>query len=98
KLAPDIVERRLWTWVSVHALACVPLVALSATAVDRISLYFIPLQILMSARLPGIMPSVQARTAVVCAIVVYYAAVQFVWLNFAQHAFARLPYRFIPLW
>lgn|SRR5690606_26680940 len=98
RLAPDLVERKLWTWMSVLALACAPFLAVSATAVDRISLYFIPLQIFVFARLPGIVPGVRPRTAIVIAIVAYYAAVQFVWLNFAQHAYAWLPYRFVPLW
>ena len=32
----DVHERRLWWWISVFALACVPLVLLSSTATDRV--------------------------------------------------------------
>ncbi len=46
-------EQRLWLWMAVFALACVPLVIISSTAVDRVALYFIPLQLFLFTRLPG---------------------------------------------
>ena len=91
-------ERKLWMWMAMISLACIPLLPVSATAVDRMALYFIPLQLVVFARLPRIVGNVRDRTLVVIGALAYYTAVQFVWLNFASHADAWLPYQFIPLW
>jgi len=98
RLAPNIAERRLWTWMAILALACLAFLPISATAVDRVALYFIPLQLFVFGRLSRITSDVRMRTLVVLAIIFYYAAVQIVWLNFASHAHAWVPYRFVPLW
>lgn len=90
-------ERRLWCWMAVFALVCVPLVGLASTAVDRIALYLIPLQLFVFSRLPRLASTTRTRTPLVLAIVTYYAAVQFVWLNFATHAQYWTPYQFMPL-
>ena len=87
-------ERNLWTSMSVLALACVAwlLVSSSSTAVDRVALYLIPLQLFVFARLPDLLGSGRSVRTWVIAVVVYYAAVLLVWLNFATHAFAWVPY------
>jgi hypothetical protein len=90
-------ERKLWLWMSVFSLACIPLLAVSATAVDRIALYFIPIQLFVFPRLPRLAATPPSRTLVVLAVIGYYALVQFVWLNYASHAGAWLPYAFMPL-
>lgn len=97
-LAPDKRERKLWLWVAVFALICLPLVSLASTAVDRVALYLIPIQMFVFSRVPRLAASVKVRTPLVIGVVGYYAAVLFVWLNFATHSFAWLPYQFMPLW
>ncbi|MEJ7745198.1 MAG: EpsG family protein [Luteimonas sp.] len=96
RLAPDAHERRLWLWMTFFALACVPLVVLASTAVDRVALYLIPLQLFVFSRLPRLAGSTVTRTPLVLGIVLYYAAVQFVWLNYATHAEYWAPYHFMP--
>ncbi len=98
KLVPDPQERKLWVWIAVLALACVPLVSLASTAVDRVALYLIPLQLFVFSRLPRLATTVRGRTPLVLGIVIYYAAVLLVWLNFATHAPYWTPYQFMPLW
>lgn len=97
RLVPEPGERRLWLWIAVFAMLCVPLVAIASTAVDRVALYLIPLQLYVFSRLPRLATTIRARTAVVLGILGYYAAVQFVWLNFATHAPYWVPYQFMPL-
>lgn len=97
KLAPDLTERRLWLWIALLALACIPLISLASTAVDRVALYLIPLQLFVFARLPRLARRQDLRTVLVVAIIVYYAAVQYVWLNYAVHAHYWVPYHFMPL-
>lgn len=97
RLVPELHERKLWLWIAVIALVCIPLVGIASTAVDRVALYLIPLQVFVFARLPRLAGSTNSRTPLVLAIVAYYAAVQYVWLNYATHAQYWLPYQFMPL-
>ncbi len=97
RLVPDAHERKLWLWIATFALLCVPLVSLASTAVDRVALYLIPLQLFVFARLPRLAKTTKTRTPLVLAIVGYYATVQYVWLNYATHAQYWTPYQFMPL-
>ena len=97
RLIPDEGERRLWIWMALLALACLPLVVISSTAVDRVALYFIPIQMYVFARLHRIATTQRLRTSIVLGVIAYCAAVEFVWLNFAKTAFAWVPYHFMPL-
>ena len=89
-------ELALWRWFAIIALVMVGvLVATPATtAVDRMGLYLLPLQLFVFARLPEAWGRDRdERSRLVLAIVAYYALVHFVWLNFASHAQYWLPYR-----
>lgn len=86
-------ERRLWWWLSVLAIACIPMVLVSSTATDRVALYLIPLQVYVFARLPLISSDSRWPTLIIFSVMAYYAAVLFVWLMFAAHSHAWLPYR-----
>jgi len=98
RLVPEGQERKLWLLIALFAVMCVPLVGLASTAVDRVALYLIPLQLFVFARLPLLASTTRTRTLIVLGTVVYYAAVQFVWLNYATHAGYWVPYQFMPLW
>lgn len=89
-------ERRLWWWVSIFSLVCIPLVVISSTATDRVALYFIPLQLLVFSRLHMVTNDALKRAYIVISVVIYYATVQAVWLLFATHAHAWLPYKMYP--
>lgn len=95
----DQPERTLWTWISLIALLFVPIFFLSpsSTAVDRVALYFIPLQIYVFSRLPDAIWRGRHRLAVRGGVVAYYGLVMFVWLNYATHSKYWVPYQFYPL-
>ena len=81
------------------ALFGVFLVSTASTAIDRIALYMLPLQLVIFAHLPDVL-SEETETDVspmVLGVLGFYGLVQFVWLNFADHAYTWLPYRFYPL-
>lgn len=89
-------EQRLWRLFSYAALACLALLLVlpSSTAVDRLALYVLPLQVAVLARVAGVYTTPGlGRTLVV----LYSLAVQFVWLNYATHAQYWVPYRIFPL-
>jgi hypothetical protein len=93
-------EQRFWTLLSITALLTVPLlmVSPSSTAVDRLALYWIPIQLFVWSRLPLALARFPSEFRLLTACVILYSlAVLLVWLLFAHHAFAWLPYRFYPL-
>lgn len=111
----NAVQARLWAWFSIFSLALLALLFVSSasTAIDRVALYLLPLQVVVFAHLPDVFgtrgqPSAAVgsvryrsgtddRDIVVTAVLIYYFLVQFVWLNFADHSFAWIPYRFYLL-
>jgi hypothetical protein len=92
-------DRTFWTWMSWGGLAFVGLliVSPSSTAVDRVALYWIPLQLFVLSRLPNALGQPDGRNALlVYAVVGYSAMVLFVWLFFADYSTYWLPYQFYP--
>ncbi|RYZ80733.1 MAG: EpsG family protein, partial [Proteobacteria bacterium] len=94
-------ELRLWTNVSLLAFLCIAWLAVSpsSTAVDRMALYLIPLQIVVFSRFSEIFKNINPGMTqfITIGVVIYLATVQFVWLNFATHAMLWVPYRIYPI-
>ena len=100
KFQIDTEQRRLWTVISLIALAFIGALVLSpsSTAVDRVALYLIPLQLFVWSHFPDVFGKPGRRNLVgVLLVVIFYATVLFVWLQFAIHSYAWLPYKFYPL-
>lgn len=89
-------QHRLWFWISVLSILCIPLVLQAPTAVDRVALYFMPIQLVVFSHFAFLFHP-HNRPYLRLGVLAGYAVVQFVWLNYAVHAFAWLPYRFWPL-
>jgi hypothetical protein len=92
-------ELVFWTWMSLGALGFVVLLVVSpsSTAVDRLALYWIPLQLFVLSRLPNAIGKPNGlNSTLVYGVVAYSAVVLFVWLFFAIHASSWLPYQFYP--
>ncbi|OEE79740.1 EpsG family protein [Vibrio ordalii] len=83
---------KLALWLSVMTLVLLPLQFLASTAVDRISLYMMPLQLLVLARLP-LLFQWKTQYMFCYGVVLAYSAVYLVWLNFSYWAQAAwIPY------
>jgi hypothetical protein len=96
----DEEQRRLWTLISLIALAFIGALALrpSSTAVDRVALYLIPLQLFVWSHFPEVFGRPGRRNTLgVLIVVVLYATVNFTWLNYAHHRHGWIPYKFYPL-
>lgn len=95
----DRAEQALWTWMALIVLAFIPILVISpsSAAVDRVALYFIPIQIYVFSRLPNVIWRGKHRLEVQGLVILYYGLVLLVWLNYATHATYWLPYRFYPL-
>ncbi len=88
---------RLFALISVF-LGVLTVLATATTAVDRIGLYMLPLQLVVFSHLPDVLGRHSRRNQDwVLAILFYYAAVLFVWLNYAVHSRSWIPYRFYLL-
>jgi hypothetical protein len=85
----------LWRWISLLSLFLFLAYFVSpgsSTALDRLGLYLLPLQLFVFSHLPSILGRRKAKPWV-AVIIGYCIAVQFVWLNYAGNNFAWLPYR-----
>ena len=89
-------EDRMWFYFAMASFAAVIflLVSPSSTAVDRLSLYLMPLQVVVLSRVPFVFTRGYLGVTLVA---LYCLAVQFTWLNFASHAEYWLPYQIYPL-
>ena len=92
-------EQGFWTWMSIGTLLFVPALGFSpsSTAVDRVALYWIPVQVFVWSRLPQAISLGPRSEAFFRQIVIVYSlCVLLVWLLFGDHSFAWLPYKFYP--
>lgn len=99
RFALPVHARQFWTWMSVAALGFVVLLGISpsSTAVDRIALYWIPLQLFILSNLPAALGERnQSNRDWVFVVLGYSFAILIVWFIFATHSFAWIPYRFYP--
>lgn len=90
-----LAEKNLWrtfSWISVGLLLAF-FATSASTALDRMALYMIPLQLVVFAHLPDVLGKYGKRNQnIVSAILIYYSLVLFVWLNFAIHSRYWVPY------
>lgn len=92
-------QQSFWTWVALSALMLVVLLYLSpsSAAVDRVALYWIPIQLFVWSRIPTALESRRGNKKIwISLVTVYSAAVMFVWLRFSAHAVTWLPYKYYP--
>lgn len=89
------VNERVWRYFALASLLMPVLLAIvpSSTAVDRLALYLIPLQV---AVLPRVKFLFHGNILGKFLVLAYAALVLFVWLNFAAHAQYWLPYQIYP--
>lgn len=86
-------DYRIWLILSVATITLFPLVGFASTAVDRVALFLIPLQLVVFSRLPLLFSMSNGRAIVIRLTVAYYGLVLFVWFNFATYAKFWLPYQ-----
>jgi hypothetical protein len=97
-LTPE--QRQLWTYMAWTSIGFIGLLfaSPSSTAVDRVALYLIPLQIFFWSHFPDtIRPAGRKNLLAVLTVLGFYAAVLFVWLFFSDHRYGWIPYKFFPL-
>lgn len=96
RFAMPAVEVKLWKLFSLISIVLFLgfFVTAATTALDRIALYMIPLQLVVFSYFTDVFGRAgTGNRMIVLAVLCYYAAVLLVWLNFAVNAAAWIPYR-----
>jgi hypothetical protein len=90
------VESKLWFYFSIASLLFLVLLVVipSSTAVDRMALYIIPIQMAVWSR---VHIAYNLRTLGRFVVVGLAAVILFTWLNFAVHARFWVPYQLFPV-
>ncbi len=86
-------DTRLWTIFSVVSLVMLPLAFIISTTIDRMALYFIPMQLVIFSRTPLFIINSYNRTLFILSILFLYCAALFVWLNFGNFSSHWQPYQ-----
>jgi len=86
-------DGRLWMIFSIISLVMLPLTFVISTTIDRMALYFLPMQLVIFSRTPLLIASTYNRTIFILSILFFYIATLFVWLNFGGYSTYWLPYR-----
>ena len=90
--------RALWTMVALLSVAMLPLLAISksSTWIDRLGLFLSPIQLVVFGYI-GIVFADHPREQRLATFLarLFYAAVLFVWLNYAVNASFWVPYRWV---
>ena len=85
-------DERMWFIFSVISIFLFLAVFYYSTLVDRVAIYFIPLQLVVFSRIPILIQSKYYRTVFLTVVVMLYASSLFVWLYYGTHASHWLPY------
>ena len=89
-------EEKTWRYYAIASLAALAGLFLmrSSTVVDRLALYLIPLQLVVLGRVPYVFPREgMPNLQITIAVLIYSAAVQYVWLSYSTYAIGWVPYR-----
>lgn len=90
------IEKRIWIFFSLLILALTLFLLLTpfSTVVDRLSLYLLPVQLVVFSHLPNFFKTSDQRKIYFTLLITLYSyLIQFTWLNFASHAYLWLPYK-----
>jgi hypothetical protein len=93
-----VAARRFWGAFAIGALLLpvAMMVSPSSVAVDRISLYWYPFQLMTWASLAKYLPNWRYRYLVTAGLITYAGASLLVWMFWSPNALDWIPYRFLP--
>lgn len=86
-------DARLWFIFCVISIIMLPLALVISTTIDRMALYFLPMQLVIFSRVPLLIGSTYNRTLFVLVVLLFYITTLFVWLNFGNFSSHWLPYQ-----
>jgi len=93
------IENRIWRgWASLSLLSFILLFFVNSTVIiDRLSVYLLPLQVVVFGRLPLAFGGRQSQLLWALVMIIVYAIVLLLWLTFANNARFWIPYQLYPI-
>ena len=85
-------ERFVWGTFALVTFLALGLTQFSTTAADRLGIYLIPIQMFVCGRINRL----SRNNGIALIAVIAYALTLVVWINYATHAFAWIPYQISP--
>ena len=85
----------VYLWMGIGCFMLLLLAPFLSTAVDRLAYYTLPMQLAIWPRLIFIMSHDILKIYTALLVLFTYLMILFVWLNFATHSFAWIPYKTI---
>jgi len=92
-LSENSLEKEIYFYLSIFCILSFPFVFFYSSMIDRLCFYFIPIQLFVLMRLKKLFKSQFNYFVVKLCIIIFYASVYFVWLNFSYYKFNWLPYK-----
>jgi hypothetical protein len=89
-------EYRIWRFIAILAIACVPLTFVASTAIDRTVVFFSPIQFMFYSRMHLLVPE-RLQRAVSPLVALMYGAMLHVFLTVGNYTESWVPYQFMPL-
>lgn len=86
-------DYNFWFMIALGSIASLFLVSFASTAVDRMALYFIPLQVIVFSRLAILLQHRMSSTFIKFSIITYYFIVLNIWLWMGIFSMWWLPYQ-----
>jgi len=96
KIRISLAEYKVWRLFALISVALLVgyFTTAASTALDRVALYMIPLQLFLFSHLPDLMGRYnRMNQSIVMMILIYYTIIMVVWLVFGNFARAWLPYQ-----
>jgi len=85
-------DASLWFMCSIISVIMLPLTLVMSTTIDRMALYFIPMQLIVLSRLPILIINTYNRTLFIFIVLALYIGSMYVFLNFATAVPFWVPY------
>ena len=86
-------DNKLWFIFSIVSVALMPASFFYSTFIDRIAIFFLPLQLVVLSRVSTLIESTYNRTIFIIGVIFIYFSALFVWLFFGNHSSYWLPYQ-----
>tara|TARA_Y100000590_G_scaffold470452_1_gene665126 strand:+ start:7349 stop:8293 length:945 start_codon:yes stop_codon:yes gene_type:complete len=93
RMTNNIIERKIYLFMSLVSIASLFFVNYASTGVDRIMLYFIPLQLFVFSNLSLISKNNSLIFPINLIVISFYTLVLYVWLNYALFSNKWVPYQ-----
>ena len=93
----NFIEKNIFTIMALLSIISFPLAAFYSTFVDRVALYFIPLQAYSILKTLSIVQNLNTKKIIYLSVILVYFLVLTIWLIFGNFSKHWLPYKIFPL-